>query len=206
MSLPTRLKFGLSLAAACASLVCTAPAAAEPTLFVPYAGSGNLVLFDAATGSGGWVGSIEQFPDPEVAAPLSLVSVVLFNVDALSRTLSGTFAFTSAADLGGSLFGTLFGSTAETDIFATGGQFSIDYAITGGTGFYAGATGFGLAFLNYDPAGAFNNYSENGLLNIGMVPEPDTLTLLLAGGVSLALAMSLRRARQRRDRQIRARA
>ncbi len=187
-------------AATCLALTLTAPAQAEPTaLFAPYAGTGNLVLFDAASGSGGWVGSIQQFADPEAAAPLSLVSVVLFSVDAMSGLLSGSFEFTDAADLGASLSGTLVGSTLAPDVFASGGQFSIDYTISGGTGAYAGASGYGLAFLNYDPAGGFDNYSEDGLLVFGVVPEPGSLVLVLAGGLSLLLVQRRAGRRGRRS-------
>ncbi len=198
--MPHRLKHLVAAAASSLALAFSAQAQAEPTpLFAPYGGSGNLVLFDAASGSGGWVGSILQFPDPEVATPLSLVSVVLFSFDAMTGRLSGSFEFTDAADLGGSLFGTLVGSTVAPDIFASGGQFSIDYTISGGTGGYAGASGFGLAFLNFDPTGGFENYSEDGLLNISVVPEPGSLALMLAGGLSLLLARQWAGRRGRRS-------
>lgn len=181
-----RLQTLAATAAACWGLALSAPAQAAPTtLFAPYGGSGNLTLFDATTGSGGWVGSLLQVPDPDVAVPLSLVSVVLFHFDALSGALSGRFEFTDAADLGASLFGTVMGSTPAPDVFASGGTFSIDYTITGGTGSYAGASGFGLAFLTHDPLGGFDNYTEDGLLSISLVPEPGSLALVLLGGLGL---------------------
>jgi uncharacterized membrane protein AbrB (regulator of aidB expression) len=197
--MPVRPTFLAAAAAACLGLALSAPAQAEPTpLFVPYAGSGNLVLFDPASGSGGWVGSLVQVPDPAVAMPLSLVSVVLFDFDALSGTLTGSFEFTDAVDLGASLFGTVVGSTLAPDVFGSGGQFSIDYTISGGTGAYAGASGFGLAFLNYSPDGGFDNYSEDGLLVFNAVPEPGSLALVLAGGLSLLLVQRLARRTDRR--------
>ena len=159
--------------------------------FVSYTGQGNLSVFDAAAGTGGWVGSIDEVPDPSIANPLSLVSVVLFTLDRAAQTLMGTFEFTTT-DLLSTLFGNLTGSVLDPDILTNGGQFSLDYQINGGTGQFAGANGFGLAFLDYNPAGTFNNYTESGLL-VFTVPSPATSVLALAG--LLALAASRRKAR-----------
>lgn len=179
------------LLAACA-LALPLVAAADPvSYFVPFNGSGNVSVFDAAAGSGGWVGSLQQTPPPDVPAPLSLVSVVLFQLDAATQTLTGSFEFTSAADLASTLYGTLTGRYADADILAGGGQLAVDYAITGGTGSFFGASGFGLSFLDFDPAGAFDNYAEAGLLNFSVpaaVPNPGTLALLLAGLLGLAVS------------------
>jgi hypothetical protein len=179
--------------AAAATLVLSLLAVATPTqaAFVAYTGSGNAVLFDATTGDGGWVGTINEVPDPTIAEPLSLVSVVLFNYDAVTRMLSGSFEFTTAADLSSSLVGTLSGSTLDADLFGSGGQFEIDYLITGGSGAFAGASGFGLAFLNFSPSGVPDNYSESGLLVFdvpGVVPVPASLGLA-ALGLMLALVL-----------------
>ena len=127
-----------------ALLGATAAQAEAVSFFVPYEGGGNVSVFDAPAGTGGWVGSIVQSPDPAVTSPLSLVSVVLFTVDELSKTLSGTFEFTTT-DLLSTLFGELSGSFVEDDILTAGGQFSIDYTVQGGTGQFSRATGFGLA-------------------------------------------------------------
>ena len=163
-------------------------ASADPvSYFVPFNGQGNVSVFDAS--SGGWVGSIDQTPPPDVADPLSLVSVVLFQLDAATQTLSGSFEFTTT-DLASTLYGTLSGSFFDADILASGGQFSIDYSILGGTGAFAGASGFGLSFVDFNPAGAFNNYAESGLLNFS-VPAPGSLALVGAG--LLALAVSRRK-------------
>jgi hypothetical protein len=164
------------------------PAAAEAattSYFVPFEGAGNISIFDASTGSGGWVGSIDPTPDPLANPPFPGVSTVLFSFDAASRTLVGTFEINSG-DLLSTLFGTLTGSTTDTDFLASGGQLSIDYTITGGTGLFDSARGFGLAFVNYDPACAFNNYGETGLLNFS-VPTPSTLALMLPALALLAL-------------------
>ena len=63
----------------------------------------------------------------------------------------------------------------------------LDYAITGGTGLFAGAYGFGLAFLDFDPMGTFNNYQESGVL-VFSVPAPATLALVLAGLAAVAVS------------------
>ena len=167
-----------------------APAAqAGPLVFAPFSGSGNAVVFDPSTGDGGWVGSIEQFPEPGLADPLSLVSVVLFTYDALAQTLSGQFTFTRSTDLGATLFGMVTGSSVDADLFGSGGQLALDYTIQGGTGDYFAASGYGLSFLQFDPAGAPDNYSESGLL-VFAAPEPGSLALV-AGG--LLAVMGLRR-------------
>ena len=144
------------------------------------------MVFDPLTGDGGWVGSIEQFPEPGLADPLQLVSVVLFHIDPLTQLLSGQFTFTRSADLGASLVGVLSGSSSDPDVFGLGGQLSIDYTIQSGTGDYSGASGYGLSFLQFDPNGMPDNYSESGLLAFA-VPEPGSLPLLAAALLALGL-------------------
>ena len=170
----------------------SAQAAAEP-LFVPYEGAGNLSVFNANAGTGGWVGSIDQLAPPVVSQPLSLVSFVLFNFDAMTQLLTGTFEFTTV-DLASTLFGTLTGTTFDPGILTSGGQFQIDYQINGGSGAFADANGYGLAFVNYNPNGGFNNYTESGLL-VFTVPEPASLALVLA---ALLLIGTIRRHEPRR--------
>ena len=179
----------------CAALLTPLFSATASTMpvqyFAAYTGQGNVSVFDAAAGTGGWVGSIDEVPDPAIANPLSLVSVVLFTLDRAAQTLMGTFEFTTT-DLLSTLFGELTGSVTNADILTQGGQFSLDYQINGGTGQFSRATGFGLAFLDYNPAGTFNNYTESGLL-VFTVPSPATGALVLAG--LLALSASRRKAR-----------
>jgi hypothetical protein len=176
------------LAAAVFVLLPLLAQAGPVTLFVPYEGAGNLLVIDAAAGSGAWSGSILQSAFPAVPSPLALVSVVYFQFDAALHTLSGSFEFTTAADLASTLFGELAGSTPDADILSDGGQFSIDYTILGGTGAFSGATGYGLSLVDFDPAGSFNNYTEAGQLVITTVPEPASLALagvaLLAAGTA----------------------
>lgn len=155
-------------------------------LFVPYDGAGNVLVIDAEAGTGAWSGSIEQSDFPPAPSPLSLVSVVYFQLDPSRQTLSGTFEFTSAADLSSTLFGKVSGQYVDRDILLTGGQFSIDYAIRGGTGAFAGATGYALSFVDFEPSAVFDNYAEAGQLVVS-VPEPGTLVLALAGLVLLTL-------------------
>jgi len=79
-------------------------------------------------------------------------------------------------------------------VFGSGGQIALDYTIQGGTGDFAGASGYGLSFLQFDPAGEFNNYTEDGLL-LFSVPEPGSLPLL-AGALGV-LAVLRRRGASR---------
>ena len=166
-----------------AALAIALPVAAQAnpvTLFVPFEGAGNVLVVDAAAGTGAWTGSIEQSAFPAVFMPLSLVSVVLFQFDALTQSLTGTFEFTTATDLASTIFGLVSGSYlgVDPDPLTNGGQFFVEYDIQGGTGAFFKATGYGLSFLEFNPAGAFNNYTEAGALVI-TVPEP--ATLMLAG-------------------------
>ena len=167
----------LAAAALCLPLLAQAdPVPLFDPLFVPFEGSGNVSVFDAAAGTGGWTGSITQSSFPAVPAPLALVSVLLFQLDAATQTLSGTFEFTTT-DLASTLFGEVSGSYVDADILLSGGQFSLNYNIAGGSGMFLRASGYGLSFLDFSPApGAFDNYAEAGAL-VFSVAEPGTLAL-----------------------------
>ena len=183
----TLLKTLAHRALMCLALLAPTVALAAPTsYFLPYLGQGNVSVFDATAGTGGWVGSIDEVPDPSNPQPLSLVSVVLFTLDSVNHTLSGSFEFTTT-DLLNTLTGDLIGSYVNDDILNLGGQFSLDYRILAGTGLFEGANGFGLAFVDFDPLAAFNNYQESGVL-VFSVPAPATLALVLAGLAAVAVS------------------
>jgi hypothetical protein len=163
-------------------------AQAGPTTFAPFAGTGNLSVFDATAGTGGWVGSIDEVSSTVTGNELALVSFVVFTLDGATRALTGTFEFTTT-DLASTLFGEVSGMADSADFLTLGGQLSLDYNILGGSGLFSRASGFGLAFLNYNPAGSFNNYTEDGLLAF-TVPEPGSLALV---GLCLLAAAASRR-------------
>ena len=184
MSLPSLLARALrTITLAVLPLFTLAPAAQASPMLLSFSGSGNALVPDAQ-GDGGWTGTVLQDPEPGLATPQELVSVVLFNVDPLTQLLSGQFTFTRASDLGATLFGLVTGKASNDDVFNLGGQLELDYTIRGGTGDFAGASGFGLSFLNFDPNGGFDNYTETGLLVV-TVPEPGALPLV--AGAMLAL-------------------
>ena len=157
--------------------------------FKPYSSEGNLLLFDATADTCGWVGAIDQSAVTAAASPFSFVSHVLFTLDASSHTFSGSFVF-NTTNLTSSYFGNLSGSCANADVFQFGGQRSIACQIFGGSGQLAGANGFGLSLLDFDPAGSFNNHSEAGLLSFtAPVPEPSTW-LLMGWGLGLLACLT----------------
>lgn len=183
------------LAAGCLLTLAAAPQARAGELsdFV-FDGAGNLLVFDAAAGSGGWNGEIIEFADPALPAPLSFAVLVLFSYDATVNRLLGSFEFTQANDLGSAIFGSVEGGfTGMSGSLTGGGQLGLDYKVLGGTGRYAGSSGFGLSLLSFDPAATGdNNYVEQGLLVA--VPEPGMAGLMATGLVLLALV------RRRRSR------
>jgi len=181
------------LAAGCLLTLAAAPQvrAGELSNFV-FDGTGNLQVFDATAGSGGWNGEIVELADPAVPAPLSFAVLVLFSYEAALNRLLGNFEFTQANDLGSSIFGSVEGGFTEpSGSLAGGGQLGLDYQVLGGTGRYAGSSGFGLSFLSFEPAATGdNNYAEKGLLVA--VPEPGMAALMAAGLVLLALVRARR--------------
>jgi hypothetical protein len=92
---------------------------------------------------------------------------------------------------GNSIFGTLSGDLQGLlGLIGTG---TLDYLITGGTGFFAGATGWGDSEYGF----LLGGYGEHGTMNVELaaVPEPAISTLLLAGfGMVAFLAYRRRRA------------
>jgi hypothetical protein len=198
-ALQRRLRRGRAGFALCAGLVCSVLGSSTTALaapqFSPYSGQGNVSVFDAAAGTGGWVGSLQGLVHPQNGDPFDLVSVVLFSVDGVSQTVNGQFEWTGAFDLGSRLFGQLSGTVSEADILLQGGQLALDYLIEGGTGVFAGVSGFGLAFIDFDPlASGDNNYTEAGLV-VASVPVPASPLLAMTALVMLAALHRRRRGR-----------
>jgi hypothetical protein len=158
-------------------------------------GSGNVAVFDAAAGTGGWVGSLQGFGNPFTGDPLSLVSVVLFAIDNATDTFTGTFEFTTT-DLLSSFFGTLSGDV-DDEVLVNGGQFRIDYQVLGGTGLFGAASGFGLGLLDFDLDGTPDNYREAGVFAM-QVPAPASLAL--SAMALLAMLGSARLSRRQGER------
>jgi hypothetical protein len=126
-------------------------------------GAGNLPLFAsgdyAFDGQTGWL----------LSSPFS------FNL--VTATGTGTFSFSRSMD---SLFGTL--TTAGTP---TG--FALSYLITGGTGMYQGARGFGQSSVTLlgSPNQPPTPFLEAGRFT---VPEPGSFVLLALGFTGLSLS------------------
>ena len=72
------------------------------------------------------------------------------------------------------------------DILRRGGQFALDYTILGGTGAFESASGFGLAFVDFDP-GEWPDDCIAPVLLIFNVPELSTPGLTAAGLLVIAL-------------------
>jgi len=135
---------------------------------IGFEGSGEV----SPTGAPDASGNLPVFASGSYAfnaqAGWSLSSPFVFNLGL--GTGAGTFSFSSAAD---SLFGTL--ATVGTP-----GGFALTYTITGGTGTYAGARGYGQSTVTLlgDPNVPPTPFIESGEFT---VPEPGSLALLALG-------------------------
>jgi len=171
--------------ALCAALFVGASAQAAPVVRdVFFDGSGFLV-YDASTQTGAWTGTVDESPFPVVLPPLSFLSVVSFVFDTANNKISGNFEFTSS-DFISTMFGSLSSDPLSGVFTADGTFFAIEYSIAGGSGLFAGASGFGITQFDFDaPVNGFSAYREAGVMAF-TVPEPATLPLLLAGLLGVA--------------------
>ncbi len=137
-------------------------------LSIGFAGAGTV----APTGPPDASGSLPLFAAGDYvlndAAGWSLTSPFSFNLE--SGTGSGSFNFARGAD---SLSGTL------TTVGVPGG-FALTYAVSGGTGSFAGARGYGRSIVTLlgDPGSPPTPFVERGRL---AVPEAASLALLALG-------------------------
>lgn len=167
----------------------TAARADAQNFNVFFGGQGSLV-FDAATSTGAWTGTIDESPFPPVPSPLGLLSVVNFSFDSTSGLLMGMFEITSASDFTTTLIGRLDGELLQGD-FASGGQLGLNYTVDDGSGMFASAQGFGISLLDFAaPVQGFSDYTEAGVL-VFSVPEPAGLAL--SAVALLALVASRRK-------------
>lgn len=155
-----------------------------------FGGQGNLV-YDAGTGEGAWLGSVDESPFPAVPMPVFLLSSVTFVFDSGTGLLTGSFEMTAANDFATTLVGLINGELLQGS-FADGGQLAMNYDIQSGTGQFMSASGFGLSFLDFmAPSGGFQEYTEAGVLSFLVqaqaVPEPGALALVALGLALMAL-------------------
>lgn len=146
-----------------------------------FDGQGSLV-FDPATRTGAWTGTIDESPFPPVPSPLGLLSVVSFSFD--GGMLTGMFELTSASQFADTLIGRIDGLLTQGD-FASGGELALDYTIENGSGQFAGAQGFGTSLFDFGaPVQGFSDYTEAGVL-VFAVPEPAAWALTATGLLAL---------------------
>lgn len=169
-------------------------AGAAPVTYDAFLEGDGLSLFtvtDAATGSGNgaWLGSLADAPFPVPTRPLSLLTRVNFQFDALLGLLSGDFEFTDANDFSSTITG-LLSATFLSGGFDTGGQLGLDYTVTGGTGAFGSASGALVSLVDITAA-TDGSYREVATGQFS-VPEPGSL-LLVAGALGALVWMRRRR-------------
>lgn len=122
-----------------------------------------------------------------IQLPLAMAGPTIFDL--------GEFVFDFG--LGNTLLGTYSGSVTPN----APGLFSIfqTHIVTGGTGFFAGATGAfdssgTLSFLTGQPT---VNQTFAGTLNVAAIPEPSTWMMMIGGFALVGRVMRVRRRKQR---------
>lgn len=106
-----------------------------------------------------------------------------FTLTPSTGVFTGTWSLTDIGSDFNDLSGTFTGQWVQ--LSSTQSLATLSYTVTAGSGLFAGATGGGQSLLTAD---ADFNYSETGILSVGIsaVPEPATYGLMLAGLVGMA--------------------
>ncbi|MCV2353063.1 PEP-CTERM sorting domain-containing protein [Paucibacter sp. B2R-40] len=181
--MPTLTQSACQLLLGLSAALPLAAQAGPTTINLFFDGAGTSQPVDAAQGTGSWTGSLTPGFGSDLSE--SLLSSVLYKLDASGASLSGSFQF-SSQDLASTLTGLLTGSDADGD-----GQFEIDYQILSGSGAFNRASGYGLSFISFDrPLNTAGNYTEAGVLSFA-VPEPSSFGLL--GLALLGVALTRRK-------------
>ncbi len=148
---------------------------------VGYTGSGQVgpITPVSGSGSGSAVYLAQGTYDLAALGEWELLASFIFNAG--TGAGNGGFEFLQG---GNSFSGNI--TTRQTVVASLPG-FEITYAVTGGTGSFAGASGFGegiIVLTSLQGVSPFP-YIEAGIMNVSVVPEPATALLMFGGVVAL---------------------